>query len=640
MLRVTNVDKAFAGQEIFRKANWFVGPGDRVALVGANGTGKSTLLRIVAQRESADAGRVEMPKGLRVGYLAQADFVLDERTVREEAHRAFDEVLDLQTEIRTIEARLEGAGVELGELTRLSVRQGEILDRLQVLGVHDIQRQIHAVLTGLGFHESEFDHPLATLSGGWQMRAALARILLQRPQLLLLDEPTNHLDLEAREWLESYLRDYPYAFVLVSHDRYFLDVTAKRISEITALHLEEYTGNFAAYEKEREKRIALRRKAYERQQEEIRRIQRFIDRFRSQKRKASQVQSRIRMLEKMERHLPPDPGRRSIVIPRPPSPRSGRVVLELREVAKAYGDLVVFESADLRILRGSRVALVGPNGAGKSTLMRLLAKEEPPDEGECRDGHNVQPVFFAQDHTARIAGTQTVLEAITSIAPNDFVPQVRSLLGAFLFSGEAVDKRVSVLSGGERNRLALAMLLVRPSNLMLLDEPTNHLDIASKDVLLETLRGYPGTIVFVSHDRHFLSALADHVIEVGGGLREYPGTYDAYLWRRNRANAPLHEGDARKSAAASARSDAAHATPPVREVRRRFTAGERKRERRTAELEARIAELEDRKRRFSEVMSSPDFFTNRAKSDLYLSQMKEVETDLEELYRQWESLHG
>ncbi len=660
MLRVKNLHKSFGGQAIFRGADWFVGPQDRVALVGANGTGKSTLLKIAAGQESPDEGTLEQPKDLRVGYLAQRGFVLTEETVRAEARRGFDEILSLQEELAGIEAELEAARQPAATLQRLAVRQAEIMERLAILGAQDVDRQVHVVLTGLGYREEEFDRPLSTFSGGWQMRAALARILLRRPQMLLLDEPTNHLDMEAREWLEGFLANYPYAFVVVSHDRYFLDVTVRRTTEIVGYQLEDYTGNYTAFERERAKRLALRRQAYDRQQQEIRRIQRFIDRFRAKNTKAVQVQSRIKMLERMERLPLPPPERRSIVVPQPACPRSGKIVLELRQVSKRYGAQVVLDHIDLRIVRGGRIALVGPNGAGKSTLMRILSGAEPPDDGHWMPGHNMQAAFFAQDHGERMDPSHSVLEAVSAIAPNDFVPQVRGLLGAFLFSGDEVDKRVSVLSGGERNRLALARLLVRPSNLLLLDEPTNHLDLAAKDVLLEALRRYEGTVVFVSHDRHFLASLADEVVEVGGGrVREFPGGYEDFLWKRRHEGraqggadagagaakeavlrgsdgAALHGGETVAGGAPDGAAGAAESSPPRRSPR--TAARDRRRARRLAEVEEEITTLEDRKSRFNQVMSRPDFFSHPEKADLYVKQYQAVEEQLARLYVEWEEL--
>jgi ATP-binding cassette subfamily F protein 3 len=634
----------FGGQLLFRGANWFVGPRDRVALIGPNGSGKTTLLRVIAGLDGVETGSVEIPKTCRVGYLAQNNFVIGKGTVREEARKAFDEVLGVQEELQRLEVRLARSRPEDAGLTELTVQHGELLDRLAILGTHEIDRQVHQVLTGLGFRQADFDRSVATLSGGWQIRAALARILLQKPQVLLLDEPTNHLDIEAREWLEGYLQAYPYAFAVVSHDRYFLDVTVKRVSEIVTHRLDEYAGNYSYYETEREKRLALRMKAYERQQDEIRRTQRFIDRFRSDKRRAAQVQSRIRILRKMERLEPVKQYRRSIAIRYPECPSSGRIVLELRGIRKAYGDVRVFDGMDLRILRGARVALVGLNGAGKSTLMRMLAGQERPDAGERIVGYRLAPGFFAQEQGFRMDGSLTVLETMTARAPIDFIPQVRSLLGAFLFSGDSVDKKVSVLSGGELNRLALACLLVSPSNLLLLDEPTNHLDIPSKDVLLQALSAYRGTVVFVSHDRRFLDALATDVIDVAGGVvREYPGGYAEYLWAQRRAKAAA-AGEKRSGAAGEPRA----ASPSRgRGSGGRFSGKHRKdarvedaeaRRRRIAEIESEIAELEDRKRRYVEVMGSPDFFANEMRSRVYQKEYQEVEEKLTRLVAEWEKL--
>ena len=448
MLRVTGLQKGFGGQRLFRDADWFVGRDERVALVGPNGSGKSTLLKIVAGVEGVDGGAIDLPKSVRVGYLAQSGFVIGDGTVREEAREAFREVLALQDQLHGVERELAQPHHGPDELSDLTVRQAELHERLAVLGAHEVERQVHAVLLGLGFRERDFDRPVRTLSGGWQMRAALARTLLQRPQLLLLDEPTNHLDLEAREWLEGYLQDYPYAFVLVSHDRYFLDQTIRRVTELVEFRLENYAGNYTFFEREREKRYELRQKAYDEQQREISRTQRFIDKNRADNKRAPQVQSRIRVLEKMERLLPPVSPRRSISVRYPECVASGKVVLELRHVRKAYGDQIVFRGVDLKILRHARVALVGPNGAGKSTLMRLLSGREAPDAGERMPGFHAEIAFFAQDEGSRFDPGATVYESVLAQAPTAFVPHVRGLLGAFLFSGDAVEKRVAALSGG------------------------------------------------------------------------------------------------------------------------------------------------------------------------------------------------
>jgi ATP-binding cassette, subfamily F, member 3 len=639
MLKISNLSKCFGGQTLFRDAEWFVGPRDRVALVGRNGSGKSTLLRIIAGEESADGGTLDRPRELRIGYLAQANFVTGGGTVREEARLAFGEVLDLEAELVALDARLGQAGE--AELERLITRQSEVHARLEILGAHEIERQTHQVLSGLGFAESEFDRPLGTLSGGWQMRAALARILLQRPQVLMLDEPTNHLDLEAREWLEGYLQNYPYAFVLVSHDRYFLDVTVTRVSEISGYRLEDYPGNYTRFETEREKRYALRMKAYEEQQDEIRRMQTFIRRNRANKRLAGRTHSRMLALERLERLEPPEPPPRPMRIRYPDCPHSGRIALELQGVTKAYGRVRVLAGVDLKIERGARVALAGPNGAGKSTLMRLLAGREAPDAGTRTPGYRAQIAYFAQDEGARFDARATVMETVLAATPNDFVPHVRGLLGAFLFSGDEVEKRVAALSGGELNRLAIACLLVRPSNVLMLDEPTNHLDLTSKDALLESLRVYAGTIVFVSHDRHFLTQLADRVVEVGGGKAvEYPGGYESYLWRRaqDAAGAPAGSQGRGSRAVPVARSTpaATAASAAVGGSKRRgprVTPGARR-----GELEREIHELEERRRRFEQALSNPELFADRGKAAFYIRELELLREPLEQLYERWSQL--
>ncbi|MCK4412601.1 MAG: ABC-F family ATP-binding cassette domain-containing protein [Candidatus Eisenbacteria sp.] len=661
MVRLTSVCKSFGGQKLFHNADWFVERRDRVALIGPNGSGKSTLLKMIAGLEGVEQGTLEMPRNTGVGYLAQRGFLLGEGTVREEAREAFREALLLQEESRAIEARLGRSSEGDADLPRLTQRHGEIHERLAILGAHQIERQIHQVLSGLGFNETDFDSPVAELSGGWQMRVALARILLERPQLLLLDEPTNHLDLEAREWLEGYLHGYPYAFLIVSHDRHFLDRTVRRVTEIVDRRLENYAGNYSFYEREREKRFTLRLKAYEQQQQEIRRLQQFIARNRANKKMASRTHSRMLVLEKMERLAPPQARHRSIRIRYPECPHSGKVVLEMRRLVKCYGEKRVLDGVDLQVLRGARVALVGANGAGKSTLMRLMAGREAPDAGERIPGYRIESAFFAQDEGARFERRKSVYATVEELAPTDFVPQVRSLLGAFLFSGDAVEKPTGALSGGELNRLALACLMVRPSNLLLLDEPTNHLDIPAKDALLHSLKAYPGTVVFVSHDRHFLDHLAMHVVEVGGGkVREYPGTYAGYLWHRRQGG----RGGVDPAAAVPGGRDGAAVAPGERSGTRqrregaqggtpaaggdagsggksRRAGGSRRqgrRARRLNELEGEIHALEQRKERFALALGNPDLYADPEKARFYAREIGEIEARLESLYHDWAAL--
>ena len=405
-------------------------------------------------------------------------------------------------------------------------------DRFRLSDGYQIELKVATVLRGLGFEPAVQEQLTDHLSGGWQMRLALAKLLLSEPDLLLLDEPTNHLDLEARNWLEEYLVVYPHAVILVSHDRYFLDAVVTHIADLSLRTITDYHCNYSKYLEQRDANLERLREAKRRQDEEVQRVEEFISRFRYQATKAAQVQSRIKMLEKVERiEVPPE--RKRIHFQFPASAKSGRMVQELKGVRKAYGDKVVLDKVDLHIERGDRIALVGPNGAGKSTLMRMLSGEEPPDAGVRNEGHQVVMQYFAQDEATRLDPTLTVYETLSAGSPHTMVPAIRNILGGFLFSGDDVYKKAAVLSGGERTRLAVARMLLRPSNTLLLDEPTNHLDIDSKEVLLDALADYGGTLIFVSHDRYFVERLATKIVEVGHGRALlYPGTYEAYLWSK------------------------------------------------------------------------------------------------------------
>jgi ATP-binding cassette subfamily F protein 3 len=630
---------------------------------------------MLAGLESPDSGRIDIPKAQRVGYLPQFGLEAGAGTVRDEAHKAFGSVLELRAERGKLEGALERKDLPPEEAESLLSRHDRLEQEIRRLDGYEIDRRVDRVLRGLGFSLSDFDRRVTELSGGWQMRVALARLLLESPDVLLLDEPTNHLDLEAREWLEGYLKEYPGSFVLVSHDRYFLDVTVTRITDIMSRKLIDYAGNYSKYLVEREARYELALKAYERQQEEVRRVQLFIDRFRYKNTKAAQVQSRIRTLEKMTRLEPPVSPARTIRFRFPQPGRIGRIALELAGVDKSYGALRVFRSVSLKLERGQKVALAGPNGAGKSTLMRILAGTEPFETGVRTEGLNVRIDHFAQDQADRLPPVGTILDEALARSPVAFVPQVRGLLGAFLFSGDSVDKKISVLSGGERNRLALALMLLRPGNVLLLDEPTNHLDMAAKDVLLEALRSFEGTLVFVSHDRYFLSGLANRVIEVGGGtLRDHPGDYESYLWKKERELAALAAAEAnggsggrgdgggggRKDASPGARREAPVATrdhgpaggnggpatsgasPDAGERETSDSAGSggksrksRRSARRLRELESKIAELEERKGKLEALLAREDLYRDQEKSSFYLGEYNEVSRALEEAIEEW-----
>ena len=481
----------------------------------------------------------------------------------------------------------------------------------------------------------------ATFSGGWQMRIALAKLLLRRPNVLLLDEPTNHLDLEARNWLESFLIEYPFAVILVAHDRYFLDVTVTRIAEVAGGKLTDYQAPYSRYLAAREERRAQAAAAYRAQQEEIARVEAFISRFRYQASKAALVQSRIKSLERLERLPPPDGGSATIHFRFPACERSGREVLRLENAQKRYGDLSVYERLTLTVERGSKVALVGPNGAGKSTLVRMLAGVEPLSAGVRRVGHNVRIGYFAQNQSHALDPDKTVLEAATAAAPIELVPQVRHLLGAFLFGGDSVDKKVKVLSGGERNRLALSLLLLRPPNCLLLDEPTNHLDMTAKQVLLEALQQYSGTLVLVAHDRYILDQLPDEVIEVGAGhATRYLGNYEDYVARKTaelNGNVPPALAVQDRPLVATDEAPAPLALTDHAAVKQRARVAA-KRERDLARLEQEIAAKEDALAAVSAVINTPDFYQTHASPQQAFSEYAQLKRDINALYSKLERL--
>jgi ATP-binding cassette, subfamily F, member 3 len=530
VLNLAGIAKRYGSQVVLADVTWSVQDGARVGLTGPNGAGKSTLLRIIAGEVEPDAGTVALPRGAKVGYLPQ--HVLGARGVTVHAHAlaAFAELHELEERRAALEHRLATVPPESDEYASVMERYVAVCAEWDHRGRYDTEAEAEAVLAGLGFRPTDMERDCSELSGGWQMRVALAQLLLRRPDILLLDEPTNYLDLEARTWLEEFLVQYPGTLIMVAHDRYFLDVTVDHIAEVLHGRVTDYPMNYSRYLEERETRLELARKAYEDQKAEIERIEAFIHRFRYQASKAALVQSRVKQLEKLERLPPPDGHERTLKIRLPEASRAGRVVLELKGARKRYGDVRVYDGADVLVERGQRVALVGPNGAGKTTLLKMLAGVLPLDGGERKVGHKVTIGYFAQDHAEMLDPDRTALEQVMAAASIETAPHVRSLLGAFLFSGDAVEKRAGVLSGGERSRLALAKLLVEPTNCLLLDEPTNHLDLTAKEVLLEALLAYTGTLVLVAHDRYLLDRLPTQVIEVGAGrVIKYLGHYEDYL---------------------------------------------------------------------------------------------------------------
>ncbi len=529
MIQFSNAGKRFGPKVLFDDVNWLIGPKDRIGLVGANGTGKSTLLKIIADLEQVDSGDISRMRNMRLGYLPQDGLKLEGRSVFAECASVFEHLRQMERDMEETLSSMSDLDHESAAYAAAADKFSRLDNEFRAKEGYTIDMQVGSILTGLGFDKDDWGKPCEEFSGGWQMRIALAKLLLEQPEALLLDEPTNHLDLEARNWLEDYLHNYPNAFILISHDRYFLDVTVSKIVEVWNKKVTIFAGNFTHYQRQKDERLEQMRAAQRNQQDRVAQIEAFVDRFRAKATKAKQAQSRLKELDKME--IIEIPEEEPIIHFKFPTPKaSGRIVAEFKDVAKSYGTKKVFDNASFNIERGDRIALVGHNGAGKSTLIKLLTGLEGLTSGEYKLGHNVEFDYFAQDQYKALDPESEILDDLCATAPKATATELRGLLGCFLFREEDVFKKIGVLSGGERNRYALCKLLTQPSNFVLLDEPTNHLDMRAKDVLLEALKNYEGTVVFVSHDRYFIDELAKKVFEVGGGtVTVYPGNYEEYL---------------------------------------------------------------------------------------------------------------
>ena len=641
MIQLTGAAKRFGPKILFEELDWLVTPNERTGIVGANGTGKSTLLKILAGIDSLENGTKTVMKGVTVGYLPQDGLSLSGRSV-------FAECMTVFASLRALEEEQEALAAKMAELDHTSTEYAQVSERFhQAEGEfrardgYAIEAQVGAVLSGLGFGREDWKRHTEEFSGGWQMRIALAKLLLEKPNLLLLDEPTNHLDLEARNWLEGYLGQYPHAFVLVSHDRYFLDVTVKRIAELWNKHVHFYSGNFSRYEQQKTERRAQLEAAHKNQQDKIQQLEAFISRFRYQATKAKQVQSRIKELEKIERiELPPEEKTIHFRFPQPKP--SGRVVAECKGLAKSYGEKLVFSGVDFVIERGDRVALVGVNGAGKSTLIKVLAGIEPLTAGTYTLGHNAAPDYFAQDQYKELDPAVRMIDDLSEVAPRATNTELRSILGCFLFSEDDVFKQIGVLSGGERNRYALARMLMMPGNFLLLDEPTNHLDMRAKDVLLEALKEFSGTVVFVSHDRYFLDKLATRVFEVGeGAVHVFPGNYEDYVWRKEGGAATAAPAPETEPSPQTAPRSATHPAPKPLAPPKRDVAG-RLNPIKLRQMKERRRAIEDEVTRLEVEIADFEHALGNFRSAEETQQLTELltarRTDLENLLAEWEQV--
>jgi ATP-binding cassette subfamily F protein 3 len=671
MIQLSGAGKRFGHKLLFENVDWLITPRDRVGLVGGNGTGKSTLMKVLAGLDSFDYGGLIVAKGTTAGYLPQDGLSLSGRTVFAECMAVFTELHAMERELETLTHRISELDHTSPEYAGVADRYHSLEHEFRTRDGYSIESEVGRVLMGLGFTKEDWERPTEEFSGGWQMRLALAKLLLQKPNLLLLDEPTNHLDLEARNWLEEYLHNYPHAFVLISHDRYFLDVTVNKIAEIWNKRFWFYTGNYDKFLSQKTQRNEQLQAAYRNQRDRIEQLEVFINRFRYQATKAKQVQSRIKELEKIERiEIPPEEKTIHFSFPQPKP--SGRIVAEFEGVAKSYprrvdaqksgagngnlgagGEKEVFRDVNFLIEKGDRIALVGVNGAGKSTLIKLLAGAERPTQGEFRLGHNVQADYFAQDQYKELNPEARLIDDLGEASPRSTQTELRSLLGCFLFSEDDVFKKIGVLSGGERGRYALLRLLLHPANFLLLDEPTNHLDLRAKDVLLEALMEYTGTVVFVSHDRYFIDKLATRVFEIGGGEVEvYPGNYEDYLWRKQGGSAKQNEAIRQRLSAveavapaptngnhagadhAGSDQNAANAAPASK--------GKRMNPIKRKKIEDRVHELETEISRAEAVIAQCETalqdFVSAEESQRTVQKLDEQKSAHAALIREWESL--
>jgi ATP-binding cassette subfamily F protein 3 len=651
MITLNHVQKQYGSKILFRDASLQIGVRDRVGLIGPNGSGKTSLFRMILGEESIDEGEVLIAKGVKMGHLPQEVISFEGNTVLNEVLKSLTNITSLQDKMTILEEELSSME-DPKEQERLAKEYGKLQERYTLLGGYGLEAEAKRILQGLGFKEKDFDRFTDELSGGWRMRIALAKILLQSPDLLLLDEPTNHLDLVSLIWLEEFLINYPGAMVIVSHDRVFLNHLIDWIAEIDAQKIDLYYGDYDHYLEEKEARRQILEATYKTQQRKIEQTERFIERFRAKNTKSSQVQSRIKMLEKIERIELPEK-KKEIRFHFPAPIRSGHKVVEVKNLRKSYGETVVYQGIDLNFYRGDKVALVGPNGAGKSTLLKILAGVLDFEEGEVILGKDTTRAYFAQHQFDLLRPENTVFEELLSVATDESQTELRTILGTFLFSGDEIDKRVSVLSGGEKSRLVLAKMLLRPANFLLLDEPTSHLDISSRNVLEMALKQFQGTICLITHDRHLINQIANKVIEIDQGIPHlYPGNYDYYLYKKQQ----IEKGEVQKEVGAIVGPTVVptHESPmPIKKKPSYKTKEERRKraqemdqikrqlsslEKRVQEVEKSLHEATQKLDLLNERLSDPNLYLNQKETYETVQTHKQVKEQVRELTQLWEFL--
>ncbi len=653
-VQLNGISLSFGDRTLLSHVTMHLSDATRAALAGNNGSGKSTLMQIAAGLIQPDSGRVTAGRSTRVAYLPQQGREYSGRSLWEEGEQSFSRYHELYREKEQIETRLQTHNEESVDTEELLHRQHEIEEHLLEAGYYKREVEIDKILTGLGFSRSDFEKDCSAFSGGWQMRIALAKILLSHPDILLLDEPTNYLDLEARDWLFDFLRAYNGGFLIVTHDRYFLDTSVNEIYELFQSRIHRYTGNYSSYLEKREQELEELKKRYQRQQEEIARLEAFINKFRYNANRAAQVQSRIKQLEKLERiELPPE--MKTIHFSFPPPPHSGKKVLSIRELTKAYGSLTVIDRLSLELRRGDKLVVTGVNGAGKSTLLRIIAGVDQDYAGDIEYGTGVKVGYFSQDRSELEGSNKNVYDVVAEQAPQDLIPRLRNLLGSFLFSGDDIYKPVHVLSGGEKSRLALLNLLLTPRNLLVLDEPTNHLDIHSKDVLLDALQNYTGTLVFVSHDRYFIEKLSTRVLEMlPGGHREFSGDFTYFLWRKEQEREAGKDyadgkelqnvvqqqpgGESFSAQEGEQQNEDTAADKQHYETTKQQRNRLKRIETEESQLMERLEGLEEEHRSLQKKLSRPEVYSNSEQAREIQESLQENENRQQELSSKWEAL--